>query len=79
MKFLYRKKQQSVQFFKEIIRQLGPVHELLIIGPAEMKFEFKKYIEGDNTFSPGTINVETIDSITDNQIKAYIRDWYSDE
>lgn len=61
-------------YFDEVARALAGAQEILVIGPAEAKHDFIKYL-GDKR--PATaklvIAVETADHPTDKQILAYAR------
>ncbi len=57
--------------------QLADSDELYIFGPAETKIKLKQKLQEDNRFSKILLNdVETADSMTQNQIIARIREYF---
>jgi stalled ribosome rescue protein Dom34 len=59
------------KFFEEVVAAIGEVTErFLIMGPAQAKLNFKKYLERHhyrNLLRP-LVTVMTVDDLTDNQI-----------
>lgn len=59
------------KFFQDVIEALGEVTErFLIMGPAQAKLNFKKYLEKHNykKLLRPLVSVMTVEDITDNQI-----------
>lgn len=59
------------KFFQEVIAAIGEVSErFLIMGPAQAKINFKKYLErhGHRDLLRPLVSVMTVDDMTDNQI-----------
>ena len=71
--YLEREKKQMNQFFKDLVNQIKGSSEIYICGPAEMKFNFKKYLDGMPSFNLNIIAIETIDRMTENQLKAKVK------
>ena len=77
-KYLEREKHQYRNYFKKIIKQLPDFHRLVIFGPAQTGQRF--FEEITNNFQYLDINkieVKTADSMTDNQMIAWVRDYYN--
>lgn len=75
-KFLGRKKQQKRDYFNRVSQYLMESMEVILMGPGETKFELNDYL---NEFQsrPYTLHKPiTQDSMTENQVKATIRDFY---
>jgi hypothetical protein len=77
-KYLERKKQQLKNYFKTIVSEIKDADELVIFGPAETNFKFKKELqEHHKELFCKTSEVQKKDNMTDNQIVALVRDYYS--
>ena len=50
--------------------------EILIMGPAEAKIGLKKRMTKDNSFSPSVVGFESLDSVTENQKVAFVREFF---
>ncbi len=76
-KYLNREKQQLKLYFKNIIPHIKQSHKIAIFGPAETFQKFKKELEENYTeINAKVINIARADSMTNNQIKALIRDYF---
>lgn len=75
---LNREKQQLKSYFKEIVSMINDTDELVIFGPAETNEKFsKKIIENYSDLSDRLKGVKKADSMTDNQLKAWVRDFFN--
>ncbi len=76
-KFLEREKHQFKAYFKNIIAEINDADALVIFGPAETSEKFKKEIHDNyshlNTKVKG---VKKADSMTNNQVKAWVKDFF---
>ena len=76
-KYLEREKHQIRSYFKEIVSEINKTDALIIFGPAEMNEKFSKELnENYNYLSVKLRGVKKADSMTDNQVKALIRDFF---
>lgn len=67
----------TLNFFKDVKDNLAHVDELVLFGPAAKKNEFKKYLV-DTGFDPHKIKgVESADSMTDNQVVAWVKKYFN--
>lgn len=76
-KYLEREKNQFKSYFKEITKYLKNVNTIVIFGPAEAGEKFNKKLQ--KKYKPIGKNVEAVikaDSMTLNQIKALVRDYF---
>lgn len=77
-KYLEREKQQLKNYFKTIVTEIKDADELVIFGPAETNFKLKKELqEHYKELFNKTNEVQKIDNMTENQIIALVRDYYS--
>jgi Txe/YoeB family toxin of Txe-Axe toxin-antitoxin module len=78
-KFLEREKHQLKAYFKKIVDDTKDADALLLFGPAGTNEKFKKEIdESYSELSQKVLRVERADSMTENQIKALVRDVFNE-
>ena len=76
-KYLEREKQQLKQYFKAIASQINDTNALVIFGPAETYEKFSKELhENYKSLSAKIKDVKKADSMSDNQVKALVRDFF---
>ena len=76
-KYLEREKQQLKQYFKAIASQINDTNALVIFGPADTNEKFSKELHKNyKSLSSKIKGVEKADSMTENQIKAYVRNFF---
>ena len=71
-----RFEKEEKHFFKTIINQLAGVEELVLFGPSSTKNRLHKEVEGMNTLKLDLKMAEVADSMTDNQVRAWVVDYY---
>lgn len=77
-KYLEREKHQFRNYFNEIISEIEDAENIVIFGPAEAKIKFKKELEENHKNVDEKVSkVETADSMTNNQVIAWVRDFYN--
>ncbi len=77
-KYLEREKHQRKGYFKEILSQITKANKIVIFGPAETGEQFYKELnENHKQISQKVDKVITADSMTENQMKALVRDYYN--
>lgn len=78
--FSYKKKahrlRDRVAFFKEVQNEISGVDQLVLFGPAAKKNELKKYLLENGTEATIIRGVETADSMTDNQVVAWVIEYF---
>ncbi|RED43837.1 hypothetical protein DFQ10_10426 [Winogradskyella eximia] len=76
-KYLEREKQQLKLYFKDIASQINDTNALVLFGPADTNEKFSKELHKHyNSLSTKIKGVEKADSMTENQVKAWVRDYF---
>ncbi|WP_420572901.1 hypothetical protein [Kordia sp.] len=76
-KFLEREKQQMKLYFKEIATKIKDTDALALFGPAGTNEKLAKELqEHYNTISTKIKGIRKADSMTTNQVRALIRDFF---
>jgi stalled ribosome rescue protein Dom34 len=76
-KYLEREKHQLASFFKEIIDQIAGADAIVIFGPAQTGGSLNKEITENHPRLKNKIAaVKKADTMTDNQLVAWVRDYY---
>lgn len=77
-KYTEREKHQQKRFFKSIIDVIEDSDSIVIFGPAEMGVKLNTQISESNTQLHKKIKeVTSADSMTDNQVKAWVRAYFN--
>jgi stalled ribosome rescue protein Dom34 len=63
-------------YYNSIIACIRDAESILILGPGEAKGELKKHLESQN-LGELIVGIETIDNLTEPQIAAKVRDFFS--
>ena len=76
-KYLEREKHQLKNYFSDIINEVQDSDSIAIFGPAETFVKFQKELEDNHEFlSKKVKGISRADSMTKNQVKALVRDFY---
>lgn len=75
-KLLNKKKSQMNDYFKNILEAVSSRDELYVFGPAETKTAFTNYINNRSDVTVIISGVESADSMTMNQKKAKVIDFF---
>lgn len=76
-KYLEKEKHQSKQYFKNIVEYIKDTDALVIFGPAGTNEKFKKELDKNyNALNTKVKDVVKTDSMTNNQIIAWVRDYF---
>ena len=79
-KYLNRVKHQLAKFFEKIIEKIADSDAIVILGPAETGEKlYAEIMQEHPTIFSKTRPVERADSMTDNQIMAWVKDYYKAE
>ncbi|RLD22121.1 MAG: hypothetical protein DRI54_08625, partial [Bacteroidetes bacterium] len=65
-----------VEYLKRIILEIKNSDEVVLFGPAGMKTDLEKMILKDNNLKGKLVGVKTADSMTENQLVAWVREFY---
>jgi hypothetical protein len=77
IKYLEREKHQFKWFFKDIIKELNDIDALVIFGPAETYEKLaKEIVEHHKHLSTKIKGIRRADSMTENQVLAWVRDFF---
>lgn len=77
-KYTEREKQQQKRFFKSIMDSVDDSDHIVIFGPAEMGAKlYSELSESNLTVYKKVREVKSADSLTDNQVKAWVRNYYN--
>ena len=68
---------QAKDFFKHIHLHLRKSDSFVIFGPAQMKVELEKSLNDQKQLSSKLVGVEVADSMTENQMVAWVRGYFS--
>lgn len=77
-KYLEREKHQLKSYFKELAKTMEDAEAIAIFGPADTNAKlFKELNENYKTLALKVKTVEKADSMTENQVKALVREFFS--
>ncbi len=77
-KYLEREKHQLKLYFKELAKTIENAEAIAIFGPADTNAKFYKELsENYKTLALKVKTVEKVDSMTENQVKAMVRDFFN--
>lgn len=65
-------------YYKTIEKIITPYNEILLFGPTTAKNEFRNLIQQNKQFANKIIHVEKSDHMSENQMKAYVRDHFKE-
>ncbi len=77
-KYLEREKHQLAEFFKDIVVAVAGAETIVIFGPAQTGEKFyKELLENHSQFQHKNISIEKADNMTDNQIIAWVKNYFA--
>ncbi len=74
-----RIKEQTSNFLKSLLSEIKDMDELVLFGPGNMKKELEKRILDDSKLAPKLKKVVSSDSMTENQMIAWVKNFYHDD
>ena len=74
-----RKNHEVQKYLEKVVAEIKDADEVVLFGPAEMKTELEKFMLKKSIQSPIIRRVETTDSMTQNQIVAWVKDFCKDK
>lgn len=74
-----RRRQQLDRYYERLDEVLGNADRLLILGPGEAKLGLKRFLEARRSRKPRTMTVKTADKMTERQLVAVVRKFFSDD
>jgi len=76
-KYMERENQQFKKYFKTIAENIKDADAIVLFGPAQANEKFSKALqERYTTLATKLKAVKKTDSMTDNQVKAWVRDFF---
>lgn len=76
--FMQRKNQQQEgEYYKSIATSIKDYDEVVLFGPTNAKVELLNILKADLSFSKIKIEAMQTDKMTENQEKAFVRDYFS--
>jgi len=76
-KYLDREKQQLKQYYKSLASEIKDTDALVIFGPADTNMKFSEELHKNHKpLSTKIKGVKKADSMTENQVKAWVRDFF---
>lgn len=69
--------EQTKAYLKRVLDALKANSSFVVFGPSTMKFQLEKEVKERKALKGKLDGVETADSMTDNQLVAWVRDFYS--
>lgn len=76
-KYLEREKHQFREYFKNLAETVKDTNDLALFGPADTAEKFRKYLDEQCRHLVEKVRTVTkADSMTDNQVKALVRDFF---
>lgn len=65
------------RFFHEVARALEGQDQVLLVGPAQAKLHFFKYVQQhERALEPRIVGIETVDHPSDGQLVAHLRAYF---
>lgn len=75
---IHNKEQKSTnEYYKMIAEEIKNYDNVLIFGPTNAKAELNNILKGDNHFENINIEMQSSDKMTENQLHAFVRDYFS--
>ena len=79
-KYLEREKHQLAEFFKDIVKNVAGADAIVIFGPAQTGQKlYNELLEKHSQFRHKKISIEKADNMTDNQLIAWVRNYYKSD
>ena len=72
-KYEQRHGEQLDRYYDDVISRLGLPDAVLIFGPGEAKLELKQRLSRSKALSACTVDIETVDKLTEQQIVAKVK------
>jgi stalled ribosome rescue protein Dom34 len=74
---MHNKRQQMLEaYYKEIATKILSYDHVVLFGPTNAKTELYNYLNKDAHFKDVKIDVKSADKLTDNEKKAFVRDYF---
>ena len=71
-----RKNEQTNVYMKSLIKEVHDCEKVVLFGPSNMKKIFEKEIKKNIQIADKLVGVSNAESLTDNQMVAWVKDYY---
>jgi stalled ribosome rescue protein Dom34 len=78
-RYLHRRQQQEKQYYQSISEKISKRDAIYIMGPSQAKIGLEQELKKQSQQAENIVAVESCDRITDNQIRAKIRDFFKED
>ena len=72
----HKENQLHEQFYKKIGEEILKYNKVLLFGPTDAKLELHNFLKNNQHFNNINIEVDSVDKMTDNQQKAFVKDYF---
>ncbi len=72
-----KERHQTSEYYKELGLVIRNYESVILFGPTDAKVELLNILTSDHLFSKVKIEVQNIDKMTDNQQRAFVREYFS--
>jgi len=76
-KFQERRQHQINKYLADVVELIGKSDEIVVVGPAQMKFELKAVLEDNRLLKDKLMSVETADKMSINQLIAWVKEYFN--
>ena len=73
---LNKKKAQTHTFFRSLLKEVNHCDGIVIFGPARMKHKFERELKNNMLYAEKIKGIHNSELITDNQMVAWVKDFY---
>ena len=77
-KYLHRRQHQEKQYYQSISERIAARDAIYIMGPSQAKIGLEQELKKQSKHAEKIVSVESCDRITDNQIRAKVRDFFKE-
>jgi len=73
-----RRSDEESAYLKSLIEKLKPFDHILLFGPSNAKVQLHNFIKENKAFDNKTVVVKPSDKMTENQLAAFVRDYFKE-
>ncbi len=73
----HKERQKQAAYYKKLGEAIVNYEDVIIFGPTDAKVELLNSIKADNHFANIKIAIEQADKMTENQKRAFVKDYFS--
>ena len=70
---------QQTDYYKKVGEAIRQYDDVLLFGPTDAKVELFNLLKADHRFEKITIHLDTTDTMTDNQQRAFVKAYFLSE